>query len=92
MAYGSLTVAGGETWKNVFYYTSAPPTAYVTLDSPIDFSWKVAGAGIPFTMAGQSRNGHADVYIGWTGGFCAISVLTSPANSVTAQFHGFPGT
>ena len=81
---------GGPTWKNVFVFSSAFPSFHVVLKAQFgDFKWRCYGGGIPFSTSGDSANGRADVWIGWTGPFCSIDVLTSANNFVGATLAPF---
>lgn len=80
--------AGGPTWKNVFVFSTALPSSRVVLNAQSgNFKWRCYGAGIPFGMSGDSVNGTADVWIGWTGAFCSIDVFTNQNNFVAATFY-----
>jgi hypothetical protein len=92
------TPTNAGRWQNVLVFSTAPPTAHVVLRGLTggSFRWRVFGAGIPFYLEGVSSSAGAgvqsvDVWIGWTGGFCSVDVLTTSGAGVQAWFCAWPG-
>lgn len=87
-APGMSGAVAGKAWKTIFVSSAALPSSRVLLHSQVaPFRWRCMGAGVPFSSAGNSVGQAAEVWVGWTGGFCAVDVLATPGDFVSATFR-----
>jgi hypothetical protein len=81
---------------SVFVFGGMPPLGHLILKSSFGpFRWRCYGRGPPFYLEGQSSViatvQTADVFVGWTGPFCSVDVMTTQGAMVAATFYAFPG-
>ena len=84
-------------WQSVFIFSSSPATGHLVLRGMTSekFRWRVYGAGVPFYQEGTSSGDvlfqWVDLWVGWTGGFCSVDILTKSGVGVQAWYNAFPG-
>jgi len=92
-SYGGSTAANESSEQTVFSSGPLPPWATVTLTGSVPFSWECIGAGAPWTTQGNSEQDGAkftaNVFAGWTMGFCVINVKASGQQGTVTSSYSF---